>query len=119
MKTTKVKFYQCVLGTILAVASLGFPSKVNAQYQIPVVPLVDPTRLQNGGLVLELCKQYIYQASMNPNSLELQQLALHCQSLQAQYAQCIITSPPEYGLQCTADLSDYAEGLLRYSQYLQ
>lgn len=81
--------------------------------------LVDPTDLQNGGLVLELCKQYIYQASMNPNSLELQQLALHCQSLQAQYMQCVITSRPENGLQCMANLSGYAEELLQYSQYLQ
>ncbi|AFZ37933.1 hypothetical protein Sta7437_4469 [Stanieria cyanosphaera PCC 7437] len=116
------KFYQCVIGTIFVIIALDFPLKANAEIppiEIPTVPQVDTTALRNGSLVIQLCNQYMYQASIKPNNLELQTLNLNCQNIKNQYIQCIITSPPENSLQCMENLSGYAENILQYQQYLQ
>ncbi|WP_375471981.1 hypothetical protein [uncultured Nostoc sp.] len=118
----KTKFKQLLVVIVLASASLGFTSRVNAEFSeinIPQVAIPDTTGLRNGGLALELCKRYVNQASISPNSLELQQIALDCQGVQTEYTQCIILNPPENSLLCTAAASKYLENLLRYTSYLQ
>ena len=114
-----VKSYPLFAGAVFAIASLSFPLKANAQYQVPPVYMPDTNALSNGGMALELCKQYIYKASTNPNNLELQQVALFCQNLQLQYVQCIIRTPPEQGLICMENASDALDTLLPYISYLQ
>jgi hypothetical protein len=94
------RLYHLLASTILVIASLNSPSKVNAQSQVPPVYLSDTNDLSNGSMAIELCNRYLYRASINPNNLELQQLALACQNIHSEYALCVIQTNPEESLSC-------------------
>jgi hypothetical protein len=115
----KMKWDRIFMSVAIAIPMFSSQPKVEAQVTIPPVYMPDTAKYSNGGIAIELCKRYIYQASIKPNNLTLQQLSSYCQNLHWQYASCIIQVPPEQSLKCMENSSEALPTLLKYFRYIQ
>ncbi|MCC5603803.1 hypothetical protein [Nostoc favosum] len=108
-----------ILSSTFPITCLSFTSTANAEIEIPDVYVPEADVHLNGNMALSLCSQYTNRASANPNNLQLQHIALKCQSITLQYASCIIQSNPYQLLKCVERPAQSLEWLLQYTDYLQ
>lgn len=122
----KIKIHQLLVSIILSstfpVTCLSFPSTANAEIkpiEIPEVYVPEADVHVRGNMALNLCSQYMNRASRNPNNLQLQHIALKCQSITLQHTSCIIRTNPFQLLKCVESPAQSLEWLLQYTGYLQ
>lgn len=111
-----------ILSSTFPITYLSFPSTANAEIppiEIPDVYVPDANVHLKGNMALNLCSQYMNRVNTNPNNLQLQHIALKCQSITLQYNACIIQNHPSQILKCVEPPAQALEWLLQFSGYLQ